>query len=466
MGHEANLNYDVVVCGGGPAGCAAALSARREGLSVLLAESSGQLGGMATGGLVSQLLGGRTQEGEWVVGGLFSSLVEEASAKGCALIPHLQPGHQYHPYGWFNWFIHGIPIDPFRMAAFLDGKMEEAGVDVLLFSKAMGTKCDGDRIRRIVLSCPEGPVTVSAAYVIDATGNADVAFESGCTVVKGRPQDGKLAPSSLIFHVYGVDEAELTAGIESAHDPKLRDLIAELRKEGVWDFPYDLFICTKLLEEGEFYVNTIRLTGIDGTDSHSLSAGMAEGRREVFRLMDILKARFPGFRNAKLKSVAPLPGIRETRRIKGDFVLGVEDLMRGESFDDTIGFSMYGWDLPDPDRPSVQPFASDDKSGFVPKVRKGLYTPLPYRTMIPDKVRNLLCAGRTVSVEGQVLGPVRVMAPCMATGEAAGAACALAARDDTAVDEVDWAELRSLLSARGAIVDKENLPEIHPRVDQ
>ena len=112
--------YDAVVCGGGPSGCAAALAAKREGLTVLLVEGQGQLGGMATSGMVSQWLGGRNQKGEWVVGGLFRSIAEEAASQGHALLPRLDPAKKYHPFGWFNWFIHGVPIDPYGVARFLD----------------------------------------------------------------------------------------------------------------------------------------------------------------------------------------------------------------------------------------------------------------------------------------------------------------------------------------------------------
>lgn len=458
--------YDVVVCGGGPAGCAAALAARREGLSVLLLESTGQLGGMAVNGLVSQWLGGRTQEGEWVVGGYFRSLAQEAEALGYALVPKLDPSKDYHPFGWYNWFIHGIPVDPYQMAAFLDEKMSASGVQVLFFSRCVDAVVSEGRITHVVVSGPSGLTAIGAKTFIDATGDAEVAFSAGCTTIKGRAQDGKMAPSSLIFHVYDVDTAELTAAIEKNRDPKFRDLISRLREEGIWNYPYDIFICTRLTNEGEYFVNTIRLVGVDGTDSFSLSEGMVRGRREVNSLMDVLRRYFPGFSDAKIKSVAPLLGIRETRRIVGDFVLKVEDLQTGASFGDTIGFSMYGWDLPDPDRPSVQPFASDEKAGFKPKVKKSLYTPLPFRIMVPDNVSNLLCAGRIVSVEGQVLGPVRVMAPCMAMGEAAGAACAQAISGDGIFLDIDIAELKDRLRKYGCIVDESELPVIYPRKDQ
>ena len=458
--------YDVVVCGGGPSGCAAALAAKREGLRTLLIESMGQLGGMAVTGLVSHWLGGRTQEGEWVVGGLFKSLAEEAAKQGYAVLPKLKEGEKYHPYGWYNWFIHGVPLDPFAVDLFLDEKMETAGIDVLFHTQIVDAIVKENTISHLIIYNRGGLQAIKAIAVIDATGNAEVAFKSNCETMKGRKEDGKMTPASLIFHVYNVNEKALTKYIEKERDPKLRKLITELREKGIWDFPYDIFIATKLVEDGEFYINTNRLTGVDGTDGISLSEGMKRGRKEIHRLMEIFKKNIPGFENARIKTIAPQMGIRETRRIIGDFILLVEDLAQDKTFDDCIGFSMYGWDLPDPDKPSIQPFANDDVSGYKYKIKKGLSTPLPYRIMLPKPVTNLICPGRAVSVEGQVLGPIRVMAPCMAMGEAAGMAAEQVVKNLTSFSEINIMTLREKLIKAGAIIDKEQLPVINPRVDQ
>ena len=458
--------YDVVVCGGGPSGCAAALAARREGLSVLLIESMGQLGGMAVTGHVSHWLGGRTQEGEWVVGGLFKSLAEEAAEKGYAVIPFLEPGKDYHQYGWYNWFIHGIPLDPFAIDLFLDEKMEKAGIDVLLFTQFIDTIIQDNKITHVVMYNRGGLFAVPAKAVIDATGNAEVAFTSGCATTKGRKEDGLMAPTSLIFHAYNVDADELMAAVEQNRDPKFRDLISRLREKGLWPYPYDIFICTQLTDKNEFYINTCRLVGVDGTDGKSLSEGMRKGRKETHELIEIFRAWFPGFKNAKIKSIASQLGVRETRKIEGDYVLSVDDLRNNRSFDDNIGFSMYGWDLPDPNKPSIQPFADDQKTGYTAKVEKSLNTPLPYKIMIPKKIENLICPGRAVSVEGQVLGPVRVMAPCMAMGEAAGIASAQVVEKQIPYGKIDIKALRDNLKSRGAIIDTEQLPPIYPRIDQ
>jgi len=458
--------YDVAVCGGGPAGCAAALSARREGLKTLLIEGMGQLGGMAVTGLVSHWLGGRTQEGEWVTGGLFKSLVEEATAKGYALAPVLIPDKKYHPYGWFNWFIHGIPLDPFKIDFFLDEKMEEYGVEVLLQTQVVDVIVENNLITHLILHNRSGHFAVEAKAIIDATGNADIADFSGCTIVKGREEDGKMTVSSLIFHVYDVDAEELERGVEKAGDPKFRELISSLKQKGIWSFPGDIFICTQLVNPGEFFINTNRLTGIDGTDGFSISEGMKRGRKEIQLLMDVLKKYFPGFKNAKIKTVAPQLGIRETRRIIGEYIMTVDDLVHERAFDDCIGFSMYGWDLPDPEKPSLQPFADDKVSGYTYKIKKGLSTPLPYRIMVPQPVKNLICPGRAVSVERQVLGPVRVMAPCMAMGEAAGTAARQVVKEAVSFSAINVPKLKNDLKNMGCIVETDQLPVIYPRMDQ
>jgi len=458
--------YDVIVCGGGPAGCAAALSAAREGLKTLLIEDQGQLGGMAVSALVSQWLGGRTQEGKWVVGGIFRSLCEEAEKRGYALLPKLNPEQKYHPFGWYNWFIHGVPLDPYAIDMFLDDKMKEAGVKVLLHTQAVDVIRENDQITHVISFNRSGLQAYPAKCVIDATGNADLAAKSGCETEKGRKEDGLTTPSSLIFHVYNVDQEKLTGFIESENDPKLRKLISHLKESGEWPFPYDIFISTQLVDEGTFFINTSRLVGVDGTDGDSISDGIVQGRKESHQLMAIFRKHIPGFENAKIKAIAPSLGVRETRRIVGDFRLSVEDLSNERFFDDCIGFSMYGWDLPDPKKPSEQPFAFDDQGGYRYKVKKGLTTPLPYRIMVPRPVTNIICPGRAASVERQVLGPVRVMAPCMAMGEAAGMAAAQLAQRGVSFSEVDIPKLREDLRKAGAIVDMDALPPVYPRVDQ
>jgi hypothetical protein len=296
-----------------------------------------------------------------------------------------------------------------------------------------------------VLFNKSGLFAVPCRAVVDATGDADVAARSGCAVTKGRAGDGLMTPASLIFHVDNVDQDALRDEIYATGSNRFRELIADLRARGEWTFPYEIFISVQLTHKGTMMINTTRITDVDGTDGLSVSRGMMQGRREVSRLMVLMRRHFPGFREARIRSVAPNLGIRETRRIVGDFVMTVEDLVAGRDFPDTIGFSGHGWDLPDPRAPSHQPMEQVR--------RRRPYTPIPYRVMVPRPVENVLCPGRAISVERDVLGPLREQAPCYAMGHAAGLAAVQALREGAAFHDLDTDALREALLAAGAIVD-------------
>ena len=438
-------SYDVVVCGGGPAGVAAALAARRAGLTVLLAEGQGQLGGNGTSGLVSHWLGGRTSDcRHWVVGGLFRSLAEEAAQRGCALIPVPDADAKYQPHGWYKGQLAaGIPFDPYAMAKMLDERVGRAEIQTLLLTQVVDVNVENGRITHVILFNKSGLTAIPATAVIDATGDADVAARSECPLVKGRDEDELMTPASLMFHVDNVDQDALADYISQNKAPRFRRKIAELREAGEWDFPYEIFISVQLQEEGTMMINTTRLIGIDGTDGASITEGMIRGRDEIERLMTAMRKHFPGFANVRLKAVAPTLGIRETRRLRGESTLTVDDLATGKDFEDTIGFSAYGWDLPSPTRPSHNPSHG----------RKRAMTPLPYQIMVPQGIDNLICPGRAVSVERPVLGPIRVMAPCMAMGEAAGEAAKQVVENRKPFGQVDVTLLRQQLSAHGAVID-------------
>ena len=455
---------DVLVAGGGPSGCAAAIAAARRGLKVLLVERQSVLGGTATAGHVAHWLGGRSPGGKWVVGGLFRELVGKAVADGAAMLPEHPKGKTYQPHAWLPWFIHGVPLDPIRLAAFLERTMRAEGVEFRYETEVVGVRKDGARLTDAILHDKGGFSRVPVRAVVDATGDADVAAQAGCPFEVGRPGDHLTAPASLTFILDHVDHVKLAEAIERDREPKFRPLIAKLRAAGEWPFPYDIFISVKLLDDDTAMINTSRLTEVDGLDAASRTRAYERGRAEALRLLDVFRRHFPGMARAQLKSIAPMLGVRESRRIVSVRTLTVEDVRAGREFPDTIGFSMYGWDLPDPKRPSVQPLVDETGGKFVNRVTKALATPIPFGVMVPKGAANLLCPGRAIGVERDVLGPLRVMAPCMAMGEAAGAACT-ALVGGVAADAVDVEALRADLRAHGAIVDVSALPVIEPRED-
>ena len=439
--------YDVMVCGGGPSGIPAALAARRAGLKVLLVEATQQLGGVSTSAGISILLGGRTGDNKFqCVGGIFHEITRDLVARGGALDPEAMPHEEYPPLGWRPSLATGVTFDLIPMVKLLDDKIVEADVDILFSTSLVDVHTEGDCITHAILFNKSGLSAIPVKAVIDATGDADVAARSGCEVIKGR-EDGFMAPASAIFTVDRVDQDALSKHIYQNKSPRFRKLVQSLRESGEWPIESDIFISFQSVEKGTLMINTACVWNVDGTDGRSVSRGLLNGREAVYRLLEVMREYFPGFSNARIISMASALGIRETRRIVGDFVYKVEDILAARDFEDTIGFSGYGWDLSDPKRP-----------GYDPAKEKGMtrpYTPIPYRCMVPRPVQNVICPGRAVSVERLVLGPLRVMAPCYAMGEAAGLSAVQVAENGIAFREIDVQQLRQTLRQNGAIVDWE-----------
>jgi hypothetical protein len=441
--------FDVVVCGGGPAGLAAALAARQAGLRVLIVEGQGQLGGMATSGLVSHWLGGRSKDCKrWIVGGIFKKLAQQATQQGVALLPELPADGRLSPHGW-GILTSGVPLDPFGLAAFLDDQFIAAGIEMLFHTQAINVKVEQNRITHVLISNKSGLSLIPTAAVIDATGDADIAARSGCDYVKGQPPEGLMTQATLMFHVDNVDQDQLAAYMEKSkaatQSNSFRQEIAKLREAGEWPLSTPIITSVQLTEKGTMMINSSRLTGIDGTDGKSVTDGMIRGRRETQQLLALMRKHFAGFQNARIKTVATLLGVRETRRIVGDFIYAVSDIVSGQTFEDTIGYSGYWWDLTDPKKVGFQP-VRDVK---IP----GEAIPIPYRIMIPRPIVNLICPGRAVSVERDVLGPLRVSAPCFAMGQAAGQAARQVVQGNISFAKVDTAVLRKELAQQGTIIE-------------
>jgi hypothetical protein len=242
-----------------------------------------------------------------------------------------------------------------------------------------------------------------------------------------------------------VDTAALEAYIYEHDEPRVIKLIQKLREEGKWDFIYDIFICVQLTQPDVYFINTIRQIKVNGVDGDSLTRATVEGRAEDKRLAETVIANFPGFSGARIRSTAPVIGIRESRRIVGRSHVYNKDLIEGKYVEDAIGFSSYGWDMPDPLKPSVQPMDG--------KKRASIYTPIPFGCMVPLGVENLICAGRCISSDREALGALRVMAPCMAMGEAAGAAAAQNFANALPFAETDVKKLQDDLRSAGCILD-------------
>ena len=438
-------DYDVIVAGGGPAGVAAAVAAARQGARTLLLEQTGCLGGVATNALCGVWLGSWSRDMKFpVVGGLFDEIVGRLAGMGAAIRAADDVVSGSRHAGYAEWHGRTVPFEFEPCKLVLDRMTKEYGVSLRLFTTVVQADTADGRIARLIVHGKSGFHEVRAGAYVDATGDGDVAFSAGCPTVKGRPEDGQMTPASLLFVVEDADSLAFARYCKETGDNRFRNVVSRLRAVGQWPFDFEVIICLEMLHRGSFIVNTLRQCGIDGTDEQSLTRGMTEGREQTFALFEILRRHVPGFASARITQTAPVIGIRETRRIVGQCTLSEEDLISGRTFDDTIALSGYQWDLPDPKRPSHQPMKD--------RVMARPYTEIPYRALLPEKVDNLIVAGRCISTTWHALGPVRIMPACFAMGEAAGTAAARAAFTGAPLADVDTSWLRTQIERHGGIL--------------
>lgn len=443
-------DHDVVVCGGGFAGFGAACAAARDGARVILIERDGCLGGTGTKGMVNHMLGARIFEGDGIttcVGGLFSQLENRLLAAGGATDVRTVD-RKLPPHGWAPILGAGLVFDPEIMKLTLEKMAEEYGVRLLYTTDVVDVVKDGDRLSGVIVFNKSGLSVIKGRYFVDATGDADICRKSGCAVTKG-DEEGGMAAASLEMHVENVDAKALTGYMKATGDIRFRELIKPLKESGEWSFPYEIFISVMMTKPDVFMINTIRQVGVDGTDADSVTKAIVDGRRENFELLKIMRAHFPGFASARIRQIASSVGIRETYRLTGEYVLTVDDLVTGKDFEDGVALSAYHWDMPNPKKPSDQPF-----SGVK---RASPFTQIPYRSLLPREIGNLIVAGRCISAQREVLGPVRVMAPCLAVGEAAGIAAGQVVKNGRAFRDADVGAIRRNVEKYGGYTDRESV---------
>ncbi len=319
-----------------------------------------------------------------------------------------------------------------------------AGVEIRYFTRVVGCELKNNQISGVYVCAKEGFHFIRGKAFVDGTGDADVANMAGCPLEKGREEDGLMSPASMLFIVENVDSEKFERYCKDTGDNRFRSAIAEYKKRAEWPFPFEIIICCEMPLRGRFFMNTLRQTGIDGTDSISLTKGMIEGRDKVKILLKVMQQIVPGFEKARLVQTSPVIGIRETRRIIGQYKLTVNDIANSRHFDDTIALSGYGWDMADPKRPSYQ--SMESRAIHLPFIE------IPYRILVPQKIDNLIVAGRCVSAEWQALGPIRIIPACIAMGQAAGTAAEQVVNNSVSFKEIDIQLLQQELKAQGAIL--------------
>jgi hypothetical protein len=436
--------YDVLVVGGGPAGLISAVAAAEDGLKVGLVESRSFVGGNMTIGL--PVLGFLGQKGNQIIKGLPQKFIDRLKTRNAASEHRPCPLHM------------GITlVEPEAVKTVGLEMLTAAGVDVILYTFCAGVVMEGNRLQGVITEGKAGREAVFGKITIDCTGDADVAYRAGVPCEKGNAQGG-MQPPTLMFCVAGVNTEKLRLSI--ANQPRtyltdfipaeyfgqnhqfivvgLRELIAKARQEQGLQIPNERTIIITGLREGEVWLNMTRVKGVDGTEPRSLTFGEVHARRQIDDIFIYLRNYVPGFENSYFTKTAPFLGIRETRRIVGQYVMTQEDVLSCRKFDDAIAVASYPIDIHRP---------GDDGCTLI---WCGDCYDIPYRSLLPTKVENLLVAGRCISTTHEAMGAIRVMATCMAMGEAAGRAAKLAVRGEVSPSQIDVGELRRRLTAQGA----------------
>ena len=433
----------VVVVGGGPAGVCAALAAARNGADVIVVEQGNCLGGMATQGLVGPFMTCYDKRGEvQIIRGIFDDIVNRLVVIGGAIHPSkVQAGTALTA-----WIVRGhnhcTPFDPEALKFVLDDMCAEAGVKVLYHATFLSPVMDGDRIVGVEVLTKAGVKRIAAKVVIDATGDGDVAFRAGVPCELGDPtRGGAIQPSTMFFRIGNLPEAIVDAARQMyPQDTRcFQTIIKKARADGKWHIPRPHLNLFRGVKSDEWFVNVSRLNGVDPTNPQSLSDAETEGRRQVREILALIRDYMPGAKDVRLLSTASTLGIRESRHVLGEYRLDKDDVVSGRVPADSVCLCANSIDL----------HGGTGLSTTLYLTIEGNYYGVPYRCLVPQKVDGLLVAGRCVSATSVGAAAIRVMPPCMAMGQAAGTAAALAVKSGVSPRKVDVGALVAKLKSDG-----------------
>jgi hypothetical protein len=432
MSADRSNSFDVIVCGGGPSGVAAALSAARNGARTLLIERYGFCGGMATAALVNPWAGheyrnptdGRRGS---LIGGIFEEVASGLKQRG-----------------GFGSSLSPSAFDEEMLKSVYDELLIAAKVSVRYHSFVSGVTKAGDRIQAVKILSKGGIEEFPAAAFIDCSGDADLVAQSGCAFSIGRLSDGLMQAMTVSFRMANVDKRAM---IETGNLRKARALVepyfqAAIRS-GELHYPYRNFVhFYDYPRPGVLHFNMTRINRVSGLSAADLSIAEMEGRRQAFLISDWLIRSVPFFRHAYLEKAACQVGVRETRHIHGTYQMTMSDIVSGRKFSDGITRSCYFIDIHNPVGAQDEHQRPDGrgavKADYGPP--PGDYYEVPFRSMITPDCPNLIVACRALSATHEASAAVRVMATMHGLGEAAGIAAAESVRTgvDLAGIPGDW----------------------------
>ena len=418
------MKYDLVVLGGGFAGTAAAISAARAGLSVLLVDKSNCLGGAAVNCLVNPFMPNYTRTDDHDVPekhslsqGIFLEIVGELKKLGAA---------DGNPPGLFHEEYLKLVLNRMALAAH---------VRLLFHSWLADAQVENSRIRSVSVLNKSGRMDLEADYFVDATGDADLAVRAGCPYHLGRSGDGLCQPMTLCFRVANVDIEKYRRA-----RPMINGLYQKMRAQGkIRNIREDVLIFPNLVG-GVLHFNSTRIVRRSPVDAFDLTQAEIDAREQVWELFRFMKDNIDGFQHSELLMTASEIGVRESRMIDGEYRLTGEDLKACTRFDDSIALGNYDIDIHNPE-------GSGTSHYYFPQ---GQYYTVPYRSLVPRRVDNLLVAGRSISVTHEAQASIRILPIVCCLGEAAGTAVGVVHSAGVPCREADVKLLQQRLKRQGA----------------
>lgn len=444
------MTHDVIICGGGTAGSVAGIAAARQGAKTLVIEQFGFLGGTQTAGLVVPLMN-YTTAGKVLVTGIHREIVDR-----CDALPGDNEGV------FFNFELLKYVLEQMLLEAGADVLYHTFISDALLAPAASGPRA----LQGVEIVNKSGKSELRAAQTVDCTGDADVAALAGVPFESGRPEDGLNQAASLRFVLGNVDTNALFEFLRErghystnplrfdcgyskggSHPNFMGELMQQAEDEGVIDATVGAYLqfFTVPGRPGELAFNCPRVTHVNGARAEDLTRVQIEGRRHIPQAMEFCRRYLRGFDNAYLSLTAPMPGIRESRRIRGEYQLTAEDFYACRKFQDGVAKSCYDIDIHNPAGRGTQ----------IERMPPGEWQEIPYRCLVPQGVDNLLVAGRCISASFEAQAAIRIEPTCRALGEAAGVAAALCAREGCTPRKLDAWLLLDVLRSQGAEVHEE-----------
>ena len=421
-------DVDVAVAGAGPAGICAAVAAARQGTKVLLIERYGAVGGNLTLGNVSPILG-RVSKGT-----MYDEVIDLLSAKHKdELKVETRNGKEIH-------------IDAEEAKGILIKFLSKNNVKLMLQTAICDVIKEDNVLQGLIVTTPYGLKAIKAKRIIDATGDGTVAYLSGCECEMGRVSDGRTQPVTLEFTINNVDESRAimcfggSDPVTLPNGKKYSEFCKECEQSGILPKNVSIVRLHRTFYPGERNVNATQMNDINGLDTNDLYKAEVELRNQIDSVMDFLHKYVPGYENCMLKTTADTLGVRETRRIMGEYIMCDDDVENGNQYEDAVVHN--AWFLIDIHNP-----AGGGQAEGHSKIAKPY--DIRYGALLPKNVENLITAGRCISGTHRAHASYRVMAICMATGQAAGVAAALSIRDGVKTRELNASKIRKTLNDIG-----------------